>query len=281
MMSLVTESGVELGRSARRSDRIALGLRIRVSGSSGLGKEFATTTQTTHLSRHGAKIVLEHDLVPCEDLNIGCLETRKEADARLVGFMGNERKGPTYGVEFLDPEVNLWDIGFPPLMESRQAVARTLLRCTRCGTAELAYLNENEVIVFQFKDEVPRPCGTCQDICLWEQMIFRGEFIVPPFVGREGAGITRQHDRFHVPFTACIRSQSYGEEVVPTRNVSRGGLSFQSGRRFESGEMVEVALPYVHNSGNIFVPARIAYAQVHRGPRLNHYGLSYTPFPVA
>ena len=279
-MNLVTESEAGIGRAARRSDRIALGLRIRVSGSAGLGKEFATTTRTTHLSRHGAKIVLEHDLVPCEELNIGCLETQKEADARLVGFMGEEREGPTYGIEFLDPDANLWDIGFPPLAESREAVARTLLRCTRCGSAELAYLNENEVIVFQFKYAVPRPCATCCDVCLWEQMIFRGEFAVPPPLDWEAPGNTRRHGRFHVPFTACIRSLVYGEEIVPTGNVSRGGLSFKSGRHYESGEMVEVALPYVHSSGNIFVPARIAYSYGSRGPKLGQYGLSYAPFPV-
>lgn len=279
-MNLVTESEARTSRAARRSDRIALGLRIRVSGSSGLGKEFTTTTRTTHLSRHGAKILLEHDLVPNEELNIGCLDTHKEADARLVGFMGEEREGPTYGIEFLDPDANLWDIGFPPVSESRKAVARTLLRCTRCGSAELAYLNENEVIVFQFKYAVPRPCGTCNDLCLWEQMLFRREFAVPPPLDWESPGNTRRNGRFHVPFTACVRSLMYGEEVVPTGNVSRGGLSFKSGRRYESGEMVEVALPYVHSSGNIFVPARIAYSYGSRVPKLSQYGLSYAPFPV-
>ncbi|MGH9785351.1 MAG: PilZ domain-containing protein, partial [Terriglobia bacterium] len=108
-MSLVTESREEMSRAARRSDRIALGLRVRVSGSSGIGKEFTTTTRTTHLSRHGAKILLEHELVPSEGLNIGCMDTHREADARLVGFMGEEREGPAYGIEFLDPDVNLWD----------------------------------------------------------------------------------------------------------------------------------------------------------------------------
>ncbi|MGH9786168.1 MAG: PilZ domain-containing protein, partial [Terriglobia bacterium] len=132
-----------------------------------------------------------------------------------------------------------------------------------------------------FKYAVPRSCGTCNDVCMWEQMIFRGEFVVPPPADRETKGSTRRHSRFAAPLTACIRSLAYGEEVVPTGNISRGGISFKSGRRFESGEMLEVAVPYVHNSGNIFVPARIAYAQVHRGPKLNHYGVSYTPFPAA
>ena len=139
-------------RPTRRSDRISLGLRIRVSGVSGLDREFAATTRTLLVSRHGAKILLDHDLVPHGELNVGCLNTNQEADARLVGFMGEEAEGPSYGIEFLDRDVNLWNIAFPPLEESDNAVARTLLRCRRCGTTELAYLNETEAIIFQFRD---------------------------------------------------------------------------------------------------------------------------------
>jgi len=126
-------------RSGRRSDRISLALRIRVSGVTGLDQEFATTTRTLLVSRHGAKILLEHDLVPHGELNVGCLNTNLEADARLVGFMGEEPEGPTYGIEFLNPSVNLWNIVFPPLAESSHAVARALLQCPRCRrTSEYA-----------------------------------------------------------------------------------------------------------------------------------------------
>ena len=274
-MNLLSESSEVKQRAARRSDRIALGLRVRVSGTSGIGKEFTTATRTTHLSRHGAKILLEHDLVPNEGLNIGCVDTNKEADARLVGFMGEEPEGPAYGIEFLDREVNLWNILFPPVSESRKAVARALLQCTRCRAAELAYLNENEATVLQWKSSIPRPCGNCNDLCLWEQLIFRREFALPLPIGREAPGNTRRQTRFDVPFTACIRSRAYAEEVVPTGNISRGGLHFKSGRRYKPGDMVEVAIPYVHNSGNIFVPARIAYIQGRLGQRMHQYGISY------
>lgn len=269
------EAAKTWSRPARRSDRITLELRIRVAGHSGLSQEFATTTRTLLVSRHGAKIILDHELVPQGDLSIGCLSTNKEADARLVGFMGEEPEGPTYGVEFTDEDANVWDISFPPLEESGQAVARTLLRCRRCGTTELAYLNETEAIIFQFRDYVPRPCSVCHDLCLWEQMVLQRDW--PPVIHPEAEPQrhTRRQARFDIPFTACIRSAKFGEEVVPTRNISRGGINFKSVRRYEIGDRVEIAVPYTHNSGNVFVPARIAYQQPGREQRLNQYGVAY------
>jgi len=137
-MSVAEETATTRTRPERRSDRISLGLRIRVSGHSGLKQEFATTTRTVLISRHGAKIILEHDQVPHGELSVGCLNTNKESEARLVGFMGDEAEGPSYGIEFLDKEINVWNIAFPPFEESGKAVARTLLRCQRCGMTELA-----------------------------------------------------------------------------------------------------------------------------------------------
>ena len=94
----------------RRSDRISLRLRVRVSGAFAMGRECTTITQTLLLSRHGAKILLDREMVPCSTLTVGCVETDKEADARLVGFMGVAPEGPSYGIEFLDKKVNLSNI---------------------------------------------------------------------------------------------------------------------------------------------------------------------------
>lgn len=267
------------GRQARRSDRISLGLRIRVSGHSGLKQEFATTTRTVLVSRHGAKIILDHDQVPFGELSIGCLNTNKETEARLVGFMGEEPEGPSYGIEFLDQEINLWDIAFPPLAESGKAVARTLLRCRGCGTTELAYLSETEAIIFQFRNYVPRPCGTCQDLSLWDQMVWQREWPMPLHQAPEAQQQhARRENRFDVPFTVCIRSLKFGEEVAPTRNISRGGINFKSVRRYATGDRVEVAVPYTHNSGNIFVPARIVFHQPSRAQGLHQYGVAYMDY---
>ena len=275
--TVVEEAPKTPSRRGRRSDRISLGLRVRVSGHSGLSQEFATTTQTLLVSRHGGKIILDHDRVPSGELVIGCLNTNKEAEARLVGFMGEGPGGPAYGIEFLDENANLWNIEFPPIEESGKAVARTLLRCQHCGTTKLAYLNETEAIIFQFRDYVPRPCGECHDLTLWDQMVVARNWPMESLKEAERERNARGQMRFDIPFTACIRSEKLGEEVVPTRNISRGGINFKSARDYETGDRVEVAVPYTHNSGNVFVPARIAYHQpgMHR---MHQYGLAYVDY---
>ena len=61
----------------------------------------------------------------------------------------------------------------------------------------------------------------------------------------------------------------------PTRNVSRGGVNFKSVRRYDTGERIEIAVPYAHDSGNIFVPARIVYHNPGREQRLHQFGVAY------
>ncbi|MBI4464698.1 MAG: PilZ domain-containing protein [Acidobacteria bacterium] len=271
----------------RRSDRISLRLPVRVSGAFAMGREFTTNTRTLLLSRHGAKILLDHELIPHSTLSVGCLETNKEADARLVGFMGQEPEGPSYGIEFLDKNVNLWNIEFPPLAESAKAVARLLLECPRCHAVELAYLNEIEALVFQVNHYLPRPCRNCNDLSLWKQsegMVARAQtpFPVPPAPKpqplAETPGRTREERkeiRFSLQFTACLRSLRWGEEMVLTERLSRGGFSFHSERDYAVDDLVEVAVPYNRDSGNIFVLGRIAHREGHTEPGLAHYGVSY------
>jgi hypothetical protein len=133
-------------------------------------------------------------------------------------------------------------------------------------------------MIFQFRDYVPRPCETCQDLCLWEQMVWQREWPLPMPKEPEPQRHARRQARFDVPFTACIRSRKFGDEVVPTRNISRGGINFKSVRQYETGDHVEVAVPYAHNSGNIFVPARVAYHQPGLEHRLHQYGVAYAGY---
>ena len=271
----------------RRSDRIALGLRIRVSGTSGMSREFTFSTRTLLLSRHGARILLDHALVPYSTLSVGCLETNKEADARLVGLMGEEPEGPSYGIEFLDTDVNLWNITFPSLSESEKAVVRLLLECPRCHSLELTYLSETETLVFEVNSFLPRLCKYCNDVRLWKQaegMVTSRQIPSPvePAPTQQSTPEKplwtrneRKEVRFSLLFKVCVRSRQLGEEVVATEKVSRGGFSFKSGRRYTVGDLVEVAVPFIRDSGNVFVPARIAPLEANPGQGLTHYSVSY------
>lgn len=271
----------------RRSDRITLELPIQVSGTDGMGKGFMQDTRTLVLSRHGAKIVLRCKLVPEQELNIRSHRTGKEADVRVVGQIGGGPEGYFYGVEFLDPGVNLWDIEFPPLVESEKAVARVLLECVRCHTRELTYLNEFEAEVFEANACLSRHCRRCTDTSLWKQSLAQppSEQIPLPVSPQAAPETTatppprteneRKEVRVSLKISACIRSARSGEEVVVTENISRGGFCFRSPKQYAEGSFIEVAVPYSRGVGNIFAPAWIEHAEELPAEGVTLYGVSY------
>lgn len=172
--------------TTRRSDRIAAELAIQVMGTDGMGKGFMDETKTLILSRHGAKILLSCKLVPEQEITIRCLSTNKEADARVVGQIGEGAGAFHYGIEFLDPQVNVWDIDFPQLSESEKAVARVLLECHHCHSRELTYLDEFEAEVFEVNRCLSRPCQRCGDTSIWKLSAVQvpPEQIAPPIESR-------------------------------------------------------------------------------------------------
>lgn len=96
----------------RRSRRVPEEFPIQVAGTDTRGKGFVTESRTLLLSRHGAKILLVNQLAPEQEVHVYCSWTRKAGDARVVGLFGKQREGYSYGIEFLDQEVNLWDMAF-------------------------------------------------------------------------------------------------------------------------------------------------------------------------
>jgi hypothetical protein len=242
----------------RRTDRIALRLRISVSGTDAMGRVFMEEGETLVVSRHGAKIALQRKLIPELDLSIRCAKTGKEADVRIVGQIGQGPEGMYYGVEILDPDKDLWGIEFPPLAESEKAVARVLLECIHCQSRELTYLNEFEVEVFEANKVLSRDCKRCQDMTLWklsesmppgEQLALPVETSarpVPPLPAPP-APVRTQNERKEVRvglhMKACIRTTPAGEDIVLTENVSRAGFSFKSSKRYAQGSIVEACVP--------------------------------------
>lgn len=206
-------------------------------------------------------------LAPEHELTTRCLATSKESDARLVGKIGGGPEGCFYGVEFLDPEVDLWDIEFPPLAESEMAVACLLLECVRCHTRELTYLDALEAEVFEANQCLSRHCKRCTAMSIWKSSLVTaaGEQIPlpvqphpisePPAAPPTRTENERKEVRIHLEMTACIRHPQYGEEIVATENVSRGGFCFKSPKRYTEGLILEVAVPYSPSAGNIFMPA--------------------------
>ena len=268
--------------NTRRNDRISLDVPIQVSGMDEEGRAFVDDTWTCQLSRHGATIFLNRILVPHQEVNIRCIGSQKAGDARVLGLISKESEGYNYGIEFLDLGVNLWDIEFPPLSASEEAVARVLLECARCHTQEVVYLNELEAEVFEVNQCLSRACKRCTGMSLWKKSSGReasaqAQIPAPAPPAPEPVKDGRRQSRVGLKLTACVCHVQIGEEIVTTEDVSKGGFSFKSAKHYAEGWRVEVAVPYSPGPGNIFVPAVIAHIKHLTQEGMNCYGVSYVP----
>ncbi len=102
------------GESGRRTERILLRIPIAVLGKGAGGKPFREKTHTLVINRHGASILMKHELQPGDRVEITNLQNQRSAPFRVVGKVGNPLgEGPEWAVECLDPKVSFWDIFFP------------------------------------------------------------------------------------------------------------------------------------------------------------------------
>ena len=271
-------------KDARRSDRVPVELPIVVSGTDAMGEGFLEQTVTVMVGRHGAKIALLRMLVPDQEINIRCLKTVVESDARVVGQIGSAGEKHFYGVELLDLDVSLWGIDFPEPSESEMAVGRVLLECVRCHSQELVYLDEFEVEVLETNNSLSRPCRRCTDTSVWKKSTPREGAELPPAPAPSRPGVRerrtrndRKYVRLDLRVDVCIRHPQLGEEVATTVNVSRGGFRFRSTRGYGEGWVIEASLPYSKGGANIFTPARVVYVGEASGDKAYVYGVMYLP----
>jgi len=152
----------------RRNDRLSIAIPVEVTGREVTKDVFRENTHTVVVSRHGAALLIHHRLEPDERLSVRCPSTGKEAEARVVGVVSSEGDGYVYGVAWTDPNVNLWNVHFPPLTEVERIGGRVLMECTSCGRRELAHLNELEMEVLEGNKALPRPCEQCERETIWK-----------------------------------------------------------------------------------------------------------------
>jgi hypothetical protein len=89
-------------------------VNIRVSGRDANGIGFLTPSKALVLSRHGAEIFLTQALAPEQEITLQHPGMSKDGKARVVGLFTRKQNGFTYGIEFLDEEINFWETEFPP-----------------------------------------------------------------------------------------------------------------------------------------------------------------------
>jgi len=179
--------------SIRRSSRIPKQVAILIVGSDFEGKVFSEKTKTVVLSRHGAGIVSEYKLSAEQELIIRCLDTNKEAEVRVVGQLAAESGVYTYGVAFLDPNIDLWGLEFAAATEAEKLARRALLDCSSCKGREIVDQTELESDVFSINKSLMRYCKRCGSSTLWKQAADDADVpaAVAPVGGEKRDGDTR------------------------------------------------------------------------------------------
>lgn len=269
------------GAKPRKSDRVSIRLPLQVSGSDVTGRPFLEEGRTIMVSRHGARIKMARSLAPEQEVLVRCLQTGREAAARVVGLIGGGPAISVYGIALLDPDADPWGIEFPDLAEGEDAYGRVLLECVHCHTRKIAYLDAAELEVLEANRSLTQYCGRCTATSIWKRSFAEApgpELPVPeppppppPVQAKE----KRSERRRPLKVRACIYSKDFGEHIVRTRDVSRNGLSFESQKLYGNNWNVQVAVPYDPRGGNIFLSARIVRVQ-HTSEDLKLYGVAYS-----
>jgi hypothetical protein len=296
----------------RRSSRIPREIEILLVGSDMEGKVFSEKTKTVLLSRHGAGIVSEYKLSPEQELIMRRLDTNKEAEVRVVGQLGSQKNLYTYGMAFLDQTLDFWGIKFPPVTDTERAATRVFLECVRCQARETVEQSDLESDVYLVNEGIVRYCKACGSSTFWK----KPSEDVPVEVGvldserkaavDEVAEVTevaevavkpepapveaaapppsaparqenrRKHVRTKVSFKACVRSFTFGDDIVTCEDMSRGGLRFKSRKQYLEKATIEVAAPYSPGSTNIFVAAQVIHVLELKEERMYRCGVEYT-----
>jgi len=74
-----------------------------------------------------------HKLIAEQELILRSKESGREAEIRVVGEIGSEDGRYTYGVAFLDDELDFWKMDFPPPPSATERPLELVLECGSCG----------------------------------------------------------------------------------------------------------------------------------------------------
>jgi hypothetical protein len=271
-----------LEKNLRRSERVFLNLRVRVSAPAERGEDFLGEGQTIDVSHDGAAIMVDHDLRIGQSVIIRRVGVNKEASARVVGrYKDSGSNARVFGIALESSEVNLWDIVFPSVAESNKAVVRALLRCVACGRLEVSYLNEFESDLFLNHHSVARLCAQCGGWTTWTRpygSVLSGPEEGAPSEVTDPAPVSRSqrtHERLRAETVGCIRNAALGNEVVLVSNLGRGGLSFLSANQYPEGAHIEMAVPYTSRAPNIYSLVTIVGVRKEKESNLTEYRAAY------
>lgn len=279
-LSPALSSASTLNKNLRRSERVFVNLRVRISAAAERGDHFLGEGQTLDVSHDGAAILVDRDLEVGQTIKIRRVGVNKEAVAQVIGnYKDQGCNSRVFGIALKDSNVNLWDIVFPTAAELDQAVLRALLRCVACGRLEVAYLNEFESDLFLNHHSVARLCGQCGGWTTWVrpygQIPVNQESAEESAVADLGMQNHRSQQRLRTETVGCLRNSALGNDVVLVSDLGRAGLTFFSTHVYPEGTIIEMAIPYTSKAPNVFSLVKIVGARKGIERNLTEYRATY------
>jgi len=152
----------------RRSERIRKQVAVLLIGTDAQGKSFMEETGTVLLSRHGASLISAHKLAIQQELLIVQRERDSETPVRVVTRLDASGNSYTYGVAFLEADIDFWGINFALSPEAATSDLCPILECGVCGTRESAGSGELETGMYECRGGVLRYCRRCGSPTSWK-----------------------------------------------------------------------------------------------------------------
>jgi hypothetical protein len=263
----------------RRSDRVRLNLPIKLEGKDISGHKIDDFASATNLSRGGGTLVTKHNLAPGSTVFLANSGTNQEVSAVVVGQVGLRQQAHLYGIKFLQQKERFWGISFPPVSDDTDFVGKVLLECSQCAQREVAPLNEIELEVFEMNDRVSRNCSECHHWTVWKRAEFENaEPASEPAAEGDAPKLAvnrRKNPRVKVSMKGCVLHNHDTEIPVNVLDMSRGGIRFISEHDHKVGDWLQVAVPYIRGSANIFESGRIVRRKPATEGKGFEYGLKY------
>jgi hypothetical protein len=240
----------------RRSDRVLIAIPIDLSATDIHGVRFTEACFTEMVSLHGASVALPRRASTEHPITLHRRSLDLQVQARVLGQLGIRPGFHLYGIAFTEDAPSFWGIAFPPVDESDQSLARTLLMCSECGKGLIFTLNEIEYRVFDANQRLSFGCETCGRNVVWTPVPNKpGAAESRSLPGRQN----RRHTRTKMKAMACIQDSNRGDDIVEVLDISRGGVSFRGSRSYQVNSWIQFAVPYTPGAANIFVSGRIAW----------------------
>jgi hypothetical protein len=240
------------------------------------------------MNRYGAIIAMQHKLTGVQRITIRRTGDERRITAQVLGQLSEKWEEYVYGLSFLEPISKHWDTGFSSVDETQEAVSRHMLECDICHTRSTVYLDSIQMEVFQTIGSILLPCKQCAEWTKWglaeyeaatDRSLREIRTNEPPRPQPDlGPRTSNERRRFRVrlkKFRVCIRRPGYLDEIVSVENVSCDGFRFVSSKNYPEGTNIEVALPYMPDTANIFVSARVTRSRALPRRKKAEYGVAF------